>query len=152
MSLNHLYLPNPFFYSVKRYILFMLLAMLVACAADRPDNLGLVLGKLTPCPATPNCVSSESTDEQHKIAPLQGTIEAIKQVLLYMDDAKIIVDNTDYLHAEFTSPILGFVDDVEFYAPQAGQKTQLRSASRLGRSDMGINRERIETIRLALKQ
>ena len=129
----------------------LLFAMLSACAGDRPGNLGVIQGKLSPCPATPNCVSSESTDQQHRIAPLQGSIKAIRQVILNMDNANIIVDNNNYLHAEFTSSIMRFVDDAEFYAPQQSQKIQVRSASRLGRSDLGVNRERIESIRLSLK-
>ena len=135
----------------KQLFLYLIAASLIACAGERPDNLGIVLGKLTPCPATPNCVSTASTKEQQKIAALEASISAIKLVLLNMDNVNIVVDKTDYIHAEFTST-LGFVDDVEFYAPDQQQLTLVRSASRLGKNDMGANRKHIEEIRKSLNQ
>ena len=69
-----------------------------------------------------------------------------------MDRVTIITQNENYLYAEFTSAIMRFVDDVEFLYDPGQQVVQIRSASRLGKSDLGVNRKRIEFIRSALKQ
>lgn len=124
---------------------------LLSCAGERPNNIGVVLGKLTPCPATPNCVSSNSTHDQKKIAPLTASISEIKLLLQDMDNVNIVTAENDYLYAEFKTT-LGFVDDVEFYTAPQSQVTQIRSASRIGKNDLGANRDRIENIRQQLKQ
>ncbi|MCC5609098.1 DUF1499 domain-containing protein [Nostoc sp. CHAB 5834] len=126
-------------------------------AGKRPNNLGISNGKLAPCPNSPNCVSSQSTDETHKIAPLTFTsspeeaISNLKQIIESLPKTKIITESQDYLYAEFKSALLGFVDDVEFYLDRNANVIQVRSASRLGQSDLGVNRQRIETIRAKLK-
>jgi uncharacterized protein (DUF1499 family) len=130
-----------------------LIAALFSFSGNRPDNLGIKNGYLTPCPESPNCVSSQSSDTEHQIAPLtyqgteQETFEKLKMVIETMDNAEIITENNPYLYAEFTTPILGFVDDVEFYIDSEHHQIQVRSASRLGESDLGVNRRRVETIR-----
>lgn len=130
-----------------------MMAALFSFSGNRPDNLGVEDGHLHPCPESPNCVSSESLDTEHQIDPLhyQTTPEEIfdrlKMVIETMDNAKIITENNPYLYSEFTTPILGFVDDVEFYLDSENNSIQVRSASRLGESDLGVNRRRIETIR-----
>ncbi|MBD2728941.1 DUF1499 domain-containing protein [Nostoc sp. FACHB-892] len=122
-------------------------------AGKRPNNLGISNGKLAPCPNSPNCVSSQSTDETHKIAPLTFTstpeeaIANLKEIIQSLPRTKIISESQDYLYAEFKSALLGFVDDVEFYLDRNANVIQVRSASRLGQSDLGVNRQRIETIR-----
>ncbi|MDZ8032867.1 DUF1499 domain-containing protein [Nostoc sp. DedSLP04] len=119
----------------------------------RPNNLGISNGKLTPCPNSPNCVSSQSTDASHQIAPLTFTstpeqaITNLKQIIESLPRTKIISESKDYLYAEFKSALLGFVDDVEFYLDRTANLIHVRSASRLGQSDLGVNRKRIETIR-----
>jgi len=126
-------------------------------AGKRPNNLGISNGKLAPCPNSPNCVYSQSTDATHKIAPLTFTsspeeaISNLKQIIESLPRTKIITENQDYLYAEFKSALLGFVDDVEFYVDRNANVIQVRSASRLGQSDLGVNRQRIETIRGKLK-
>ena len=126
-------------------------------AGKRPNNLGITNGKLAPCPNSPNCVSSQSTDATHKIAPLTFTfspekaINNLKQIIESLPRTKIITESQDYLYAEFKSALLGFVDDVEFYLARNANVIQVRSASRLGQSDLGVNRQRIETIRAKLK-
>jgi uncharacterized protein (DUF1499 family) len=127
-------------------------------AGKRPDNLGLRDGKLAPCPSTPNCVNSQSLDAQHRIEPLtynSSPAEAmadLKSAIQAMQKTKILTENKNYLYAEFTSAIMGFVDDVEFYLDEDAKVIHVRSASRLGQSDLGVNRKRIETIRTKLKQ
>lgn len=122
---------------------------------QQPTNLGVKEGKLAPCPKSPNCVSSESpdTDKEHKIEPLtyesspEEAWAKLKGIIEGTDGAKIVRDDNNYLYAEFTTKLMGFVDDVEFYQEPNTGKIQVRSASRLGQSDLGVNRKRIETIR-----
>jgi uncharacterized protein (DUF1499 family) len=122
-------------------------------AGTQPDNLGIREGKLLPCPTMPNCVSSQSTDLEHSIAPLtyqSSATEALanlKNIVQSQERAKIIAETDNYLYAEFASRWMGFVDDVEFYANEATGKIDVRSASRLGESDLGVNRQRVESIR-----
>ncbi|UZQ54242.1 DUF1499 domain-containing protein [Trichothermofontia sichuanensis B231] len=123
-----------------------------------PTNLGVKAGKLAPCPRSPNCVSSQSQDPSHHIEPLTYTGDgkmAFSQLqqLVAQQQRTRIVDATDtYLYAEFATPIIGFVDDVEFWLDEANGLIQVRSASRLGQSDLGVNRKRIETIRQQWQQ
>lgn len=121
-------------------------------AGKRPTNLGVKAGKLTPCPETPNCVCSQSEDSQHKIDPLPYVdIEDIKKVVNNMERTTIVEENENYLYAEFKSKLMGFVDDVEFHKDDINQVVHVRSASRLGKSDLGVNRKRVEAIRQALE-
>lgn len=126
-------------------------------AGKRPNNLGVRDGKLAPCPNTPNCVSSYS-DAEHSIEPLTynstpvETMADLKSVIQAMKKTEIITENENYLYAEFTSAIMGFVDDVEFYLDKDAKVIHVRSASRLGKSDLGVNRKRIETIRTKLQE
>lgn len=108
---------------------------------------------LKTCPQSPNCVSSQASDPEHAIVPIaySGTrAEAythLKKVLAGMKRTTIVVEKEDYLHAEVKSLIFRFVDDVEFFFPAAEKVIQVRSASRVGYSDMGVNRKRVEEIR-----
>ena len=113
-------------------------------------------GHLTGCPASPNCVSSQATDSEHRIAPLPlngdqaQTRARLLTLLTSLPRARVVAQQDNYLRAEFTSQIMGFVDDVEFLlGPQA---IEVRSASRLGRADFGVNRERIEQLRQQLSR
>lgn len=123
-------------------------------SGTRPSNLGVNGGKLAPVPDSPNCVSSQApaSDKQHYIAPLtvagssSEAIAKIKAVVQGMDRTEIIEETDNYLYAEFTTKLMGFVDDVEFYADGSGT-VQVRSASRLGKSDLDLNRKRVEEIR-----
>jgi uncharacterized protein (DUF1499 family) len=124
---------------------------IVGCAGERPNNLGARGGVLAACPASPNCVSSQADDERHRIAPLVFTgdpdaaFARLKQVLGRRGDATIIEDLPDYLRVELRT--LLFVDDGEFLLDRTHNVIQLRSASRLGYSDLGKNRGRFEEIR-----
>lgn len=124
----------------------------------RPSNLGVRDGKLAPCPSTPNCVCSQSEDAEHKIEPLtykstpQVAFTQLKQAIESQPRTKIITQSPNYLYAEFTSAIMKFVDDVEFYLDEDAKVIHVRSASRLGQSDLGVNRKRIETIRAKLQE
>lgn len=120
-------------------------------SGERPSNLGVKDGKLAACPGTPNCVNSQSDDSQSKIEPLPAkSISEIKKVVEGMEGTTIIEETDNYLYAEFKSKLMGYVDDVEFYLDSNANAVQVRSASRLGKSDLGVNRKRVEEIRSKL--
>jgi len=129
--------------------------LIIGCTGGRPASLGVRDGKLAPCPSSPNCVSSQSTDKDHAVQPLpyfSTTPEAIaglRKIILQMKRTKIITETNSYLHAEFASALWHFVDDVEFSFDDHAKLIQVRSASRLGYSDFGVNRKRVEAIRAA---
>lgn len=135
---------------MKKSIL-SLLPFLTACAGEPPQNIGVQNGRLTPCPDSPNCVSSFATDETHVIEPLAASLADVERILLGFDDTNIVSSEGDYLYAEFTTRIMGYVDDVEFLYDRNNGVTHVRSASRLGYSDLGANRNRIERIRSELQ-
>lgn len=142
---------------IKSLAIFSLAAVMSACSGNRPASLGGIQTSLDPCPESPNCVSSLSPkdDETHYIAPINTSNAAasMKQIAKYIDQhpsAEVIVASESYIYAEFTSALMGFVDDVEFLHKPSEAFIDLRSASRLGHSDLGVNRERIEEIRAAL--
>lgn len=126
-------------------------------SGNRPANLGVKDGKLAVCPSSPNCVSSQSpdSDAEHYIDPFRfsGTapeaIAKLRAIIEGMDRTEIVQQTETYLYAEFTSALMGFVDDVEFFADPETNTVQVRSASRLGQSDLGVNRKRVEEIRAA---
>jgi len=114
--------------------------------------------KFRPCPDTPNCVSSLAGDKKHFIEPISyegETAVAQNELLVILKSFKrvrMVRIDEDYIHAEFVSSFFKFVDDVEFYFDNAKKLIQVRSASRTGYSDLGINRRRIEEIRKQLDQ
>ena len=127
------------------------LALTAGCSSGRPPaSLGVSEGRLAPCPGSPNCVSSEAAAEQ-RVEPLRYDGDAAQararllDVLNSMERVRIVQSTDDYLYAEFRSAVFGFVDDVEFYFSPPGI-IQVRSASRTGYYDFGVNRERVETI------
>lgn len=130
--------------------LLTLLPFLSACAGEPPQDIGVRDGRLIACPESPNCVSSYESSEEHAIAALDGNLNQIQQILVAMDGANIVEQSSNYLYAEFTSSLMGYVDDVEFLYDAASNTTQVRSASRVGYSDMGANRSRVEAIRAQL--
>ena len=118
----------------------------------RPNDLGLKGGRLAPCPASPNCVCSQDQDKGHAVLPLRfsgdrrAAMRRLRAVVDGMQGATVIESTDDYLRAEFKSDFFGFVDDVEFFAMDP-DLIHVRSASRLGKADFGVNRKRVETIR-----
>jgi len=127
-------------------------------AGTKPNNFGMATGQLLACPGTSNCVNSKSLDAEHKITPLTYTSSAedafntLKTVVQSFKQSAIAQETDNYLYAEFTIPVVGFVDDVEFLLDKDAQVIHVRSASRLGESDLGVNRKRIETIRAKFNQ
>ena len=129
------------------------LSAIFSCSGKRPMSLGVNNGKLKTCPESPNCVSSQSEDKAHYIAPISytGSVDKARNTLLSVikkiKRTNIILVKEDYIYTEFKSAIFRFVDDVEFYFPKNEKIIHVRSASRIGYSDMGVNRKRIENIR-----
>lgn len=123
------------------------------CSSTRPRDLGLRAGVLRPCPDTQNCVSSEANAPADKrVAPFPAAggaadMSRLADVLSAWPRTAIITNAPGYLHAESTSLILRFVDDVEFRYDAATGVIHVRSASRIGRSDMGVNRTRVDALR-----
>ncbi|MBI3372483.1 MAG: DUF1499 domain-containing protein [Betaproteobacteria bacterium] len=119
------------------------------------SNLGVHDGRLAPPGRTPNNVSSQAPkdDAEHYIAPLRfrgngaEALAALRKVLDAMDRTRIVRHDGEYLHAEFRSKLMGYVDDVEFAVAEKEGVIHVRSASRLGRRDYGVNRARVEAIR-----
>jgi uncharacterized protein (DUF1499 family) len=108
---------------------------------------------LAPCPGSPNCVSTQAQDERHAIAPFRyrksrvEAKEALKAAIGTMPRTKLVEEDDAYLHYEFTSLLLRFVDDVEFLFDDETKTIHFRSASRTGYGDLGVNRRRMEEIR-----
>lgn len=144
---------------IALYLLIVLPAIVVFTFAllsffsRRPETLGVQEGRLRDCPPSPNCVCSLASDDGHRVAPLKieadagAALEKLASIVSSMPNAKVITRTDDYLHAEFTSTLFRFVDDVEFHL--VGNKIEVRSASRAGHSDFGVNRKRVDAIRSA---
>ena len=119
--------------------------------------IGINSDRLEPCPSSPNCVVSVNGDEEHQIDSItyngdRATAkETLLKVLSVVPRTEVIENTDNYIHAESTSRIFKFVDDVEFYFPEDENVIHLRSASRVGESDLGVNRRRMEQIRLAMQ-
>lgn len=135
-------------------VLPIVMFAILSLTSRRPSTLGPSAGKLRPCPDKPNCVCSCEISGSHAIAPLiwkggtQEGLARLKSVLATIANARVEPsDRPDYLHAEFTSAWFRFVDDVEFLVDPAAGVIHVRSASRVGHSDLGVNRQRVERIR-----
>ncbi len=128
-----------------------------------PTDLGVRDGKLKPPSKTENSVTSQAAlypdhPQRHYagIAPLPingdgpATLAKIKAIVEGMNGAKVVKSEPGYLYAQFTTKVMNFVDDVEFWFDPPNGVIQVRSASRVGRGDLGVNRRRIEAVRSAL--
>jgi uncharacterized protein (DUF1499 family) len=123
-------------------------------SGSRPERLGVVDGRLQPVRTNlTNSVSSFATTEYHRIAPLdaspdpQAAFARLRAAVAGWPGATIVDERPGYLHAEFRTRWMGFVDDVEFLLDAQAGVVHVRSASRLGRKDFGVNRARVEAIR-----
>lgn len=127
--------------------------MLVGCGAGTANLRADNGGKLAPCDSGPHCVSSETSDKDRHVAPLtysnSRTIALLRleEIINGMEGAKIIKQAPNYIYATYTSAVFGFVDDVEFVLPADSHEIQLRSSSRIGYYDFGVNHARVEAIR-----
>ena len=125
----------------------------------RPDNLGANDGRLAPPKTSPNCVSSQAdpADAEHYIAPIPfkgdapAAMAAVRKAIESMRDSTIVRAEGNYLYAEYRTKTMRFVDDVEFLYDDKAGLIHVRSASRLGRRDFGVNRARVEAIRARIE-
>lgn len=119
--------------------------------------VGIQSDRLSPCPTSPNCVVSQDADESHQIEAIKyhtdrsTARELLLKVLSVVPRTQIVEEKDNYIRVESKSRIFGFIDDVEFYFPNNERVIHMRSASRIGESDLGVNRRRLEQIRLALQ-
>lgn len=134
-----------------------ILTLGVACSVPRPTNLGVKAGRLVPCPGKSNCVVSNEDDQKHYIAPIpyevdqEAAFQVLKDIVITMERAEIIEETPIYLRLEYKTKTFGFVDDVEFYFP-SDPVILIRSASRVGYSDFGVNRKRLESVRAMFEE
>jgi len=154
--------------SIKKHMVYLIATLVVlspvialavlSALATKPKNLGASNGLLAPCPNSPNCVSTQNSDSQHTIEAIvfdgspEDAMRKLKAVLAVIPRMEIITETESYLHAEATSLIFRFRDDVEFVVDRQENLIHFRSASRVGNSDLGANRKRMKEIRKAFNQ
>jgi len=139
-----------------KYILILSLLLLVGCTSATKKETGLIEGKFYPCPTSPNCVSSMAPQEDsHYIKPIvyssmtrDLTQKKIIAILETLKNTKVVEYNDEYIHAEVRTSFFKFIDDVEFYFPVDKNIIHVRSLARTGYSDFGVNRKRMEKIRV----
>ena len=137
-------------------VLLIASMLFVSCAGKRPSNLGVSDSGLAPCPSSPNCVSSDARDSSHKVLPLQFDVppteawRVARELVSELPRTRIVNETSGYLHAECRSALFGFVDDLELHLRLSEGVIAVRSASRLGYSDFGVNRRRVEILRASL--
>jgi uncharacterized protein (DUF1499 family) len=130
----------------------VLLVLLNSCAASRAAGIS-EQNKLAECPDSPNCVCSN--DESHHIAPLtyDGTMadahRRLLEALKKMPRTNIVTNSPTYIHATATTLIMRYADDMEFLLRESPKIIEVRSLSRIGYSDLGTNRRRVEELRVA---
>lgn len=141
-----------------KIILIFSTLMIAGCAGSQPENLGVNDNRLAKCPDSPNCVSSHAADEKHFIDPITYSTsrEKARETLIYILESwpgtSLIEKSSAYVYVSCRSKLFGFVDDVEFFFPETESLIHVRSASRMGYSDLGVNRKRIEAIRTAFEK
>ncbi len=141
---------------VSFFLLLSVAPLLFSCAGAKPKDLGVKEARLAPCPASPNCVSSDADDAPHFVpafqlaAPAPKAWQVVRSTVANLPRTRIITATDDYLHAECRSAFFGFVDDLELHLRPEQNIIAVRSAARLGRSDFGVNRNRVETVRALL--
>ena len=142
--------------ALLRWLSIPIFVFLSACASNEVTT-GLVDGQFAPCPDSPNCVSSDATDEEHRVepyrlkAPARNAWHGLQNVMAGEPGMQLAVVDDTYLHVEVHSAVMRFVDDTEFNLRASHGIIAVRSAARTGRSDGGVNRKRIERIRQALQ-
>jgi uncharacterized protein (DUF1499 family) len=142
--------------STVTLVSIFILGLAMGCSAHSSDSKSGGEIPMAPCPESPNCVSSIHADDKHFIEPLSysETLESayrkLTTIISSQPRTRIVARQANYIHAEFKSRVFGFVDDVEFYFSSDQPVIHVRSASRTGYSDFGVNRRHIEEIRALL--
>ncbi|MBL8816938.1 MAG: DUF1499 domain-containing protein [Planctomyces sp.] len=134
-------------------IVWMVSMFALSFTAKMPGGLGVQGGRLAECPESPNCVCTQCSSREHWMEPLMYSEDAgiawsrLKSLIEANSEATIITETDGYLHVEFKTAFFRFVDDVEFLLDAESGRIHFRSASRVGYSDMGLNRRRMEDFR-----
>jgi uncharacterized protein (DUF1499 family) len=132
------------------HIVMALLVLSIGCGTP---EVGLISTGLRPCPDSPNCVTSQNGDKDHAILPIAypssrtAAYDKMKRIIMQQSNATIVREEENYMQVTFRTKIMRFVDDVEFWFPENEPVIHMRSASRLGHSDLGVNRKRMAHIR-----
>ncbi|MGP0595257.1 DUF1499 domain-containing protein [Nitrospira sp. T9] len=138
---------------IQKTVLMSLLFLAIFSHGATGGELGVQDHRLAPCPSSPNCVSTLSDSETHSIDPFRYNktmAEAkgvLKQIIGEMSRSELVQEEEGYLHYEFRSLLFRFVDDVEILFDDGSKTIHFRSASRVGYSDFGVNRSRMEEVR-----
>ncbi|MFT7053706.1 MAG: hypothetical protein ACJAU1_001263 [Psychromonas sp.] len=133
-----------------------LILSLSACSETNSPESSRATESIAPCPTSPNCVSSDANDKKHLILPLQLTTSAeqawpiVKEVIMQIPRSNLVRQTDSFLQVECRSALFGFVDDLKLQLRASEGIIAVYSASRLGYSDFGVNRDRIEALRAAL--
>ena len=141
---------------MQRFAACALALLATACAAPPPANVGFASGP-APCPASPNCVSSDAEREAQRVEPLRFTGDAdeawsrARRALLRLPRTRILDAAPTYLHVESTTALMRYRDDLELWLRPERGEIAVRSASRVGYGDMGANRARVEALRSAFE-
>lgn len=134
-----------------------LAAVVIGCAGNQLENDMNKHDRLAVCPDRPNCVSSEEQDDRRAVAPMQLAGNSatewadIQVVVSRLPRSKIVKATDRYLHATLKSRVFGFVDDLELKLDPQTKMISIRSASRKGYWDLGVNRRRVEDLRKQMK-
>lgn len=127
--------------------------IMMSHGASPPDHLNHAAARLEPCPDKPNCVSSRAKRKSQRVEPLvvpgppAAALEHVTRAIEAMERSRIVTAGDGYVHAEFKSRLFRFVDDLELVYDEKLPGFQVRSASRSGHSDLGVNRKRVEALR-----
>ncbi len=134
-------------------VVVWVLGLAVWARVGSAPPLGIVDGSLVACPPTPNCVATQHATQLMPALPMRGeaaaTLDRLAGIIESQPRAVIVERRADYVRAEFRSRLFGYADDVEFHILAAAGEVRFRSASRIGRGDMGVNRARMELLSAA---
>jgi len=143
---------NPVIFCMKAAMMMLLIS---GCSAVRSEDVGST--RLSSCPESPNCVSTEAQDNRHKIDAfrLKGDFTKnwpeIQNVVAALPRNALIRADKTYFHATFKSRVFQFVDDLELFLDPLSGIISIRSAARTGYWDFGVNRRRVEQLRHELQ-
>jgi uncharacterized protein (DUF1499 family) len=136
------------------FLIISIYFVALSVSARKQPELGMINGQLRACPASPNCVSSEQQGTGAFVEPLRVTSTVgdawnkAKQAIVE-NGGEIMTERDGYLRAQFVTPLMRYIDDVELRIDEKQKVIHIRSASRVGHSDMGANRARVKKIRMA---
>jgi len=134
-------------------LLTFLILTFLSATSTKPGSHGLKDGRLTDCPKSPNCVSSQASSDRQRLEPIlfsgspEQAMQRIKSTILTLPRTHVVEERGDYLHIQARSRVFRFVDDIEFLLDREASEIHFRSASRTGYSDFGVNRARVEQLR-----